>query len=90
MKYMVYWLKNEGNDGLLSYIADEGIDLSKVAIEFQTAEMNIEGGIRANHQGETAVKGLYAAGDEVFATISHAAVFGWSAGESAARYVLGK
>jgi len=86
LDYMIYWLKNEGNLGLLNYIKEENIDLSKMAVEFQTAEMNIEGGIRTNTKGETSVKGLYAAGDEVFATISHAAVYGWSAGDSAAKY----
>ena len=86
LKYFVHWLKNEGNDGLLNHITEEGIDLGKAAIEFQSSEMNVEGGIRANYRGETAVKGLYAAGDEVYATISHAAVFGRSAGGNAAKY----
>jgi succinate dehydrogenase/fumarate reductase flavoprotein subunit len=86
LDYMVHWLKNEGNASILNYVAGEGIDMAKAAIEFQTFEMQVDGGIKANHLGETAVKGLYAAGDEVYATISHAAVFGWSAGEAAARY----
>lgn len=86
LAYMVHWLKNEGNEGLLDHLAEEGIDLAKSAIEFQTSEMWVGAGIRANHRGETAVKGLYAAGDEVGGTISHAAVFGRSAGENAAKY----
>jgi succinate dehydrogenase/fumarate reductase flavoprotein subunit len=86
LAYMVHWLQQEGNEGILSHIAGEGIDLGKSAIEFQTFEMESRGGIRANFRGETAVKGLYAAGDEVVGTISHAAVFGRSAGENAARH----
>ena len=86
LAYMVYWLQQEGNEGLLSYIAEEGINFGKSAIEFQTFEMEARGGIRANYRGETAVKGLYAAGDDVGGTISHAAVFGRSAGENAAKY----
>lgn len=86
LEYMVYWLLNEGNGGILNHIDEEGINLGKAAIEFQTFEMELHGGIRTNYKGETAVKGLYAAGDEVWLTISHAAVFGWSAGENAAKY----
>ncbi|MFH1650983.1 MAG: FAD-binding protein [Chloroflexota bacterium] len=86
LDYMVYWLLNEGNGGLLAHIAEEGIDLSKAAVEFQTFDFNVSGGVRANYRGETAVPGLYAAGDEVSGTISHAAVFGRSSGENAARH----
>jgi succinate dehydrogenase/fumarate reductase flavoprotein subunit len=87
LEYMMHWLKNEGNSGLLDSISEEGIDLGKAAIEFQTTNLMAESNISANYRGETSVKGLYAAGDEVWATISHAAVFGRSAGENAARYV---
>lgn len=86
LDYMVHWMKNEGNETIIKHIEGEGLDLGKTAVEFQTFEMQVDGGIRANYKGETAVKGLYAAGDDVSATISHAAVFGWSAGENAARY----
>ena len=90
LDYMVHWLKNEGNDSILNYLTEEGVDLGKTGIEFQTFEMQVDGGVRANHRGETAAPGLYAAGDEVYATISHAAVFGWSAGENAAAYAKTK
>lgn len=86
LEYMVHFMKNEGNETIIKHIEEEGMDLSKTGVEFQTFEMMVVGGIRANYQGETAVKGLYAAGDEVVATISPAAVFGWSAGENAAKY----
>jgi succinate dehydrogenase/fumarate reductase flavoprotein subunit len=87
LEYMVHWLNNEGNAALINGLLEEGCDLSKLALEFQTSELMVEAGIMANHRGETAIKGLYAAGDEVWSTISHAAVFGRSAGENAARYV---
>jgi succinate dehydrogenase/fumarate reductase flavoprotein subunit len=87
LDYMVHWLKNEGNEGLLNALSVEGVDLRKAAIEFQTSDITVRGGIKANYRGETAISGLYAAGDEVWGTISHAAVFGRSAGENAARYV---
>ncbi len=86
LEYMVYWLQQEGNEGLLSHIAEEGINFGKSAIEFQTSEMIARGGITANYKGETIIRGLYAAGDDVGSTISHAAVFGQSAGENAAKY----
>jgi succinate dehydrogenase/fumarate reductase flavoprotein subunit len=87
LEYMVHWLKNEGNMGLLNNLQEEGLDLGKLAIEFQTSDIMVSSGIMANHRGETSVNGLYAAGDEVWGTISHAAVFGRSAGENAAKYV---
>jgi succinate dehydrogenase/fumarate reductase flavoprotein subunit len=86
LDYMIHWMKNEGNVAIIDYLKEEGIDFGKAAVEFQTYEMQVDGGIRANHLGETRAKGLFAAGDEVFPTISHAAVFGWSAGESAAKH----
>ncbi|MDB9822356.1 FAD-binding protein [Deltaproteobacteria bacterium] len=86
LDYMVHWMKNEGNETIIKHIEEEGLDLDKSAVEFQTFEMQVDGGVRANYKGETAVKGLYASGDDVSATISHAAVFGWSAGENAAKY----
>ncbi len=86
LAYMVHFMKNEGNDSILNHMAGEGLDLGKAAVEFQTFEMQVDGGVKADCRGETAVKGLYAAGDDVSGTISHAAVFGWSAGENAATY----
>jgi len=56
------------------------------AVEFMTYEFTSMGGISYNEKAETSVRGLYAAGDEYFGGISCAAVFGWIAGEDAARY----
>ena len=86
LDYMIHWLKNEGNEVILNSTTEEGIDMAKAAIEFQTFEMQVDGGIRANYRGETGVHGLYAAGDDVEGTMSNAAVFGRSAGENAAKY----
>jgi len=86
LKYMLYWMINEGNPAVLNHLEEEGVDLRKASIEFGTFDMTVNGGIRTNYRGETGLKGLYAAGDDVWVTISHAATFGWSAGENAAKY----
>ncbi len=86
LEYMVYWLKHEGNIGLLNHLAEEGVDLGKAAVEFMPFELSVITGIMFNFKGETAVKGLYAAGDEGVGGISAAATFGWSAGENAGKY----
>jgi hypothetical protein len=39
------------------------LDLSEATVEFQTFEMQIDFGIKANHRGETAAEGLLAAAD---------------------------
>jgi len=67
-------------------LKEEGIDLQKNAIKFDTYELTTAGGIRFNEKGETSMRGLYAAGDEYFGGISAAAVFGWLAGENASEY----
>ena len=84
--YMTYFLAQEGNVALLNHLKEEGIDLQKNAIMFDTYEQTTAVGIRSNEKGETSIKGLYAAGDEYFGGISAAAVFGWLAGVSAAQY----
>lgn len=86
ISYMTYFLAQEGNVALLNYLKEEGIDLQKNAIKFDTYEQTTAGGIRYNENGETSVEGLYATGDEYFGGISAAAVFGWLTGEKAAQY----
>lgn len=86
LEYMVHWLLHEGNAGLINHLAEEGVDLKKAAIEFQTFEMALQGGVRFDEKAETQLKGLYAAGDEFCAGISWAATLGWAAGENAASY----
>lgn len=87
-KYMVHWMKHEGNVSLLNYLKEEGIDIKKDSVEFWTYEHELfpRGGIYYNEHAETSIKGLYAAGDEFFGGISGAAVFGWIAGENGAAY----
>lgn len=86
LKYMLYWLQNEGNQSFLNYLEEDGIDIRKNPIEFWTYESELfpRGGIYYNEDAETSVKGIYAAGDEFFGGISGAAIFGWIAGEGAA------
>jgi len=87
-KYMLHWMKNEGNVSLLNYLKEEGVDIRKDPIEFWTYEFELfpRGGIYYNERGKTSLKGLYAAGDEFFGGISGAAVFGWIAGENASTF----
>jgi succinate dehydrogenase/fumarate reductase flavoprotein subunit len=85
-EYMMHWMKHEGNAALVDHFDEQKIDIRKNPIEFMTYETVLSGGIYYNEKGETSVKGLYAAGDEFFGGISCAAVFGWIAGEGAARY----
>ncbi len=87
LDYMLYWLRNEGNVALLKYLEEEGIDIRKNPIEFWTYEPELfpRGGVYYGEDAATSLKGLYAAGDELFGGISGAAVFGWIAGENAAK-----
>lgn len=87
-KYMLHWMKHEGNVSLLDYLKEEGIDIKKDGVEFWTYEHELfpRGGIYYNERAETSIKGLYAAGDEFFGGISGAAIFGWIAGGNGAAY----
>ncbi len=84
-EYMNYWLKHEGLTSMLDYFTAEGIDLRKNPVEFMTYETRLRGGVHTDEKARTSIEGLYAAGDEAFMEISNAAVFGWIAGENAAR-----
>ena len=89
LEYMMWGLEHEGNTALLNHMAAEGIDLRKHRIEFMKYEPFLIGsrGIEIDQNGQTNIKGLYAAGDEVGnfrADIAGAATFGWIAGKSAA------
>jgi len=85
-EYMMHWLEQEGNTALLNHMKSEGIDVRKNPVEFSTYEVRPIGGVYYNEKGETTLKGLYAAGDEIVGNISLAATFGWIAGENAAAY----
>ena len=90
IEYMMWGLVEEGNTGMLNYMAEEGIDVRKHLVEFRQYEPFLIGsrGIEINENAETNIHGLYAAGDEVGnfrADISGAAIFGWIAGGTAAK-----
>ena len=85
--YMLYWFRQEGLTSVLNYLKEKRIDLRDHPVEFTTYEILPKGGVYYNEKGETSVKGLYAAGDEMQgASISGSAVLGWIAAENAARY----
>jgi succinate dehydrogenase/fumarate reductase flavoprotein subunit len=86
LEYMIHWLLNEGNKGLLDHMAEEGIDLRKHAVEFRTYEIGVRGGVRFNVNAETSLEGLYAAGDECGGGIAFASIWGRVAGERAAEF----
>lgn len=85
MDYMYHWLRNEGNVAMLDHLKEEGIDPREKPVEFRSYHYELfpRGGVHYNETGATSLKGLYAAGDEIFGGISGAAVFGWIAGETA-------
>ena len=83
---MLHYLRHQGNIAVLDHLVDQGVDVKKAAIEFTTFEHAIATGVLYNHRGETAVEGLYAAGDEYSAGLGASAVIGWSAGENAAKF----
>jgi succinate dehydrogenase/fumarate reductase flavoprotein subunit len=85
-EYMMYWMKHEANNGLLDHLKEEDIDLRRNPVEFQSYPIRGGGRILANEKAETTVKGLYSGGEESYGTMSSAAVFGWLAGENAAKY----
>ncbi|MBW2028125.1 MAG: FAD-binding protein [Deltaproteobacteria bacterium] len=91
LEYMYHWLYNEGNAGLLNHLKEEGIDPRERPVEFRTYHYELfpRGGVYYDEEGATSMKGLYAAGDEFFGGISGAAVFGWIAGENAAKQAKG-
>jgi succinate dehydrogenase/fumarate reductase flavoprotein subunit len=87
-QYMMWGLVQEGNTGMLDYMAEEGIDPRKHMVEFMQYEPFLVGrGIEIDKSAETSLSGLYAAGDPVGnfrADCAGAATFGWIAGKSAA------
>ncbi|MFC1910888.1 FAD-binding protein, partial [Chloroflexota bacterium] len=87
MEYMMYWLRHEGNLGLMNHVAEEGQSWKNLAVEFQTFEMAVASGLIFNFKGETSLKGLYGGGDDGIGGISAAATFGWAAGDASAKYV---
>jgi hypothetical protein len=86
LEYMLYWLRNEGNKGLLDHLAEENINPMKNPVEFRTYEVRVKGGPWFTPDSATSVKGLFVAGDEFFGGMVNAVLWGWIAGESMAQY----
>ncbi len=86
--YMIWGLENEGNTGMLNYMAEEKIGFRRHMVEFMQYEPILVGrGVEIDLNAQTSLPGLYAAGDPVGnfrADIAGAAVFGWIAGQAAA------
>lgn len=89
--YIQWALRNEGNTVFLDYLAQDGLDLGQVPIEFAAYEPKLsEGnsGLHINVRCETSLPGLYAAGDAIGgakrAVCPGALTLGWLAGEQAA------
>jgi len=93
IEYMMWGLKSEGNTAMLDYMKREGIDVRKHMVEFMQYEPHLIGrGVEIDLDGETNIKGLFAAGDPVGnfrADIAGAATYGWIAGGSAAKRASG-
>lgn len=89
-EYMMHWLLHEGNVAVINHMKEEGIDLRRNPVEFGTLQITPEGKIWISEKAETSMKGLYAAGDESMGSIGPAAVYGWIAGENAAKYAKAK
>ncbi|MBW2063492.1 MAG: FAD-binding protein [Deltaproteobacteria bacterium] len=93
IEYMLWGMENEGLTAMLDYMKEEGIDVRKHMVEFMQYEPHLIGrGIDIDLNGESSIRGLFAAGDPVGnfrADIAGAATFGWIAGESAANRAKG-
>ncbi len=87
--HMRWAMKCEGLTALVDYMDKEGIDPSRHAVEFGQYEANLcTNGIDIDINGESSIKGLYAAGDmmgNISGDIGAAATYGWIAGIHAAQ-----
>lgn len=83
-------MRCEGLTALLDYMDKEGIDPGRHAVEFGQYEANLcTNGIEIDINGESNIRGLFAAGDmmgNISGDIGAAAVYGWIAGHHAGDY----
>ncbi len=90
LEHMRWAMKCEGLTALIDYMDKEGIDPGRHAVEFGQYEANLcTTGIEIDINGESNIKGLFAAGDmmgNISGDIGAAAVYGWIAGQHAAEY----
>lgn len=97
IRYVEWALQNEGKcRQLLRYLREEGIDLRKDKIELGLGSREVgnlaASGLVVDSHMETALKGLFAAGDEIggisFGASPAAFTTGWRAGDMAGRRAL--
>lgn len=90
LDHMRWAMECEGLTAMLDIMDKEGINPGKHAVEFGQYEANLcTNGIEIDINGESNVKGLFAAGDmmgNISGDIGAAAVYGWIAGQHAADY----
>ena len=90
LEHMRWAMRCEGLTALLDYMDKEGIDPGKHAVEFGQYEANLcTNGIEIDINGESNIRGLFAAGDmmgNISGDIGAAAVYGWIAGHHAGDY----
>lgn len=89
LEHMHQAMKDEGLTAMLNYMDEEGIDPARDAVEFMRYEPILHGrGLDVDMNGETRVRGLFAAGDMVGNAgqgIGLAAVIGKRAGTEAGK-----
>ncbi|MCJ7595249.1 MAG: FAD-dependent oxidoreductase, partial [Desulfobacterales bacterium] len=99
IRYVEWALRNEGKcRQLLSYFREEGIDLRRDKIELGLGSREVgnlaASGLVVDSDMETALKGLFAAGDEVggipFGASPAAFTTGWHAGDMAGRRAISR
>ncbi|WP_279066517.1 FAD-binding protein, partial [Bilophila wadsworthia] len=90
LEHMRWAMRCEGLTALLDYMDKEGIDPGRHAVEFGQYEANLcTNGIEIDINGESNIRGLFAAGDmmgNISGDIGAAAVYGWIAGHHAGDY----
>jgi len=81
--------KNYPDISLEQSIAQRGLDPRKERAEIKLMPVGLLGGPEFDENGGTSLEGLYAVGDEVWQdSMCNAFVFGYRAGEAAAKYCL--
>ena len=48
IEYMKYWMLNEGNQGVLDYLSEEGIDPQGTLLNSRTYDISLKGGVWFN------------------------------------------
>lgn len=92
LAFMREGMKSEGLTGLIRYMDELGVDLSRDVVEFRQYEPKTIGkGVEVDINGQSSVPGLYAAGDTVAnvrGELASAAIYGRITGYEAAAACL--